>query len=101
MQFSGIRRTTIYPYERANGERSSPNSMANATRTNTVKTKSPMPQMPSVTQSSTQLGAYSTNSPKGEVIKPGTISPRPFYIQMAIKSITHATPKKAGRRRSG
>ena len=66
-----------------------PSSIGMATRIRMVNTKAPIAQIPAVIKISTQEGAYSTISPKGEGMNPGMINPIPFSIQIARNNRPH------------
>ena len=66
-----------------------PSSIGMATRIRMVNTKAPIAQIPAVIEISTQEGAYSTISPKGEGMNPGMINPIPFSIQIARNNRPH------------
>ncbi|MEX2177142.1 MAG: hypothetical protein WD801_00435 [Gemmatimonadaceae bacterium] len=66
-----------------------------------MSTNMPSAQMPAVTPSSTRLGVYSTISPSGDGMNPGTTSPRPFSTQMLKNSTAQAGISHCGLRRRG
>ena len=57
------------------------------------KINAPMAHMPIVTPISVSVGKYSTIFPHGPGINPGTISPKPFSIQIPINKRIQAKYK--------
>src|SRR4029079_8403573 len=83
------------------GLRASPSSIGSATRTSTVRTKRPSAQTPAVTPISTGVGLYSTISPSGDGMNPGTTRPIPFSIQMPMNNAAQEIASHLRLRRIG